>query len=207
MLNKYDQICNVTIIFYYFMACWNANISGKINTLNVYQHFCMSEKRGLGDSLDLLIQFQKTNFDKAKGIKQKVAVGLRGGGVHRHTYTHSTLPLLCKPSKNALHCKCHRTSRNRVILLKHRRKIPSRESSSWFWTKVNNKYYSHLNDQNVFKITPQKVYNMQTKKCRLQSLIKSVNCECFLSTYFSLTKYWQVYVLAKIGFKCLGKKL
>lgn len=40
---------------------------------------------------------------------------------------------------------------------------------------------------------------------RLYGADRSINCECFVSTFFSAT--WQVYVSAKNGFKCLREKL
>lgn len=65
-----------------------------------------------------------------------------------HIHPQSTLPLLCKPSKK---CSAPQMPTEpagfEVILLSTEWRYPAVVSSSWFFTKANDKYYSHLTYQ------------------------------------------------------------
>lgn len=78
----------------------------------------------------------------------EMAVGIGGEGAQTHIHPQSTLPLLCKPSKKCFAVQMPTEPAGiEVILLSTEGRYPAEESSSWFLTKVNNKYYSHLNYQ------------------------------------------------------------
>lgn len=79
--------------------------------------------------------------------------GIKGEGcAQTHIHPQSTLPLLCKPRKKCFVLQMPTEPAGiEVILLSTEGRYPAEESSSWFLTKVNDKYYSHLNYQDVFK--------------------------------------------------------
>lgn len=79
--------------------------------------------------------------------------GIKGEGcAQTHIHPQSTSPLLCKPRKKCFVLQMPTEPAGiEVILLSTEGRYPAEESSSWFLTKVNDKYYSHLNYQDVFK--------------------------------------------------------
>lgn len=98
----------------------------------------------------------KIRFDKRKGAEG--GSGIEGEGcAQTHIHPQSTLPLFCKPSKKCFALQMPTEPAGiEVILLSTGGRHPAEESSSWFLTKVNNKYYSHLNDQQCIWIIPPK---------------------------------------------------